>query len=105
MVDSNVYMPKDHLQRMLSAWREDTGLVWSPPVGAAPEGPWAELECAFLNTYQARWQCFADTLGFGFAQGKAMLWRHSMLEAAGGIAALGREPAEDAAATDRKSVV
>jgi ceramide glucosyltransferase len=84
---------------MLSAWREDTGLVCSPPIGAVPEGPWAELECAFLNTYQARWQCFADTLGFGFAQGKAMLWRRSMLEAAGGIAALGREPAEDAAAT------
>lgn len=99
MVDSNVIMPKDHLQHMLSAWREDTGLVCSPPVGVAPEGVWAELECAFLNTYQARWQCFADTLGFGFAQGKAMLWRRSMLEAAGGIAALGTELAEDAAAT------
>ena len=33
MVDSNVLMPKDHLQRMLSAWRPDTGLVCSPPIG------------------------------------------------------------------------
>ncbi|MEI9806189.1 MAG: ceramide glucosyltransferase [Pseudolabrys sp.] len=99
MVDSNVSMPKDHLQRMLSIWRNDTGLVCSPPIGGEPDGAWAELECAFLNTYQARWQCFADTLGFGFAQGKAMLWRRDMLDAAGGIAALGSELAEDAAAT------
>ena len=37
--------------------------------------------------------------GFGFAQGKTMLWRRADLERAGGIAALAREVAEDAAAT------
>ncbi|MFX9065588.1 glycosyltransferase, partial [Acinetobacter baumannii] len=55
--------------------------------------------CAFLNTYQARWQYAADTLGFGFAQGKTMMFRRRDLEAAGGLVALGAEPAEDAAAT------
>jgi len=60
---------------------------------------WAELECAFLNTYQARWQCFADSVGLGFAQGKTMLWRREILERGGGIHALARELAEDAAAT------
>jgi len=99
MADSNLLMPSDHLQRMLSAWREDTGLVCSPPVGGAPQNLWAELECAFLNTYQARWQCFADAIGLGFAQGKAMLWRRELLERAGGIEVLGSELAEDAAAT------
>jgi ceramide glucosyltransferase len=99
MVDSNVLMPRDHLQRMLSAWRHDTGLVCSPPIGGEPENLWAELECAFLNTYQARWQSFADSLGFGFAQGKAMLWRRELLDLAGGIEVLGSELAEDAAAT------
>lgn len=99
MADSNVLMPKDHLQRMQKAWREDTGLVCSPPVGSAPQNLWAELECAFLNTYQARWQCFADLIGLGFAQGKAMLWRRDILDAAGGIEALADEIAEDAAAT------
>src|SRR3954469_724133 len=34
-----------------------------PPIGCAPERTWAELECAFLNSYQARWQRFADTIG------------------------------------------
>ena len=99
MADSNVLMPKHQLQHMQAAWRADTGLVCSPPVGSAPQNLWAELECAFLNTYQARWQCFADLIGLGFAQGKAMLWRRDLLEAAGGIQALADEIAEDAAAT------
>jgi len=99
MVDSNVLMPPDQLQRMQAVWDEQTGLVCSPPVGWSPHNVWAELECAFLNTYQARWQCFADFIGLGFAQGKAMLWRRDILEAAGGIKALADELAEDAAAT------
>ena len=63
------------------------------------DGVWAELECAFLNTYQARWQYVADALGFGFAQGKTMLWRRADLERAGGIETLAKEVAEDAAST------
>jgi ceramide glucosyltransferase len=99
LADSNVFMPPDYIQRLMSAWRSDTGLVCSPPVGCRPEGFWAELECAFLNTYQARFQYTADTIGFGFAQGKTMLWQRSVLERAGGIRALAAELAEDAAAT------
>jgi ceramide glucosyltransferase len=97
--DSNVFMPPDYIQRLLSAWRSDTGLVCSPPVGCRPVGFWAELECAFLNTYQARFQYTADSIGFGFAQGKTMLWQRSVLERAGGIRALASELAEDAAST------
>ncbi len=92
-------MPRDYIQRLFASWRDDTGLVASPPVGCRPEGIWAEVECAFLNTYQARWQYIVDTFGFGFAQGKTMLWRRADLDAAGGIEALGKEVAEDAAAT------
>jgi len=99
IADSNVLMPPDYIQRLFGRWRSDTGLVASPPVGCHPQGFWAELECAFLNTYQARWQYVADTLGFGFAQGKTMLWRRADLERAGGIPALAKEAAEDAAAT------
>jgi ceramide glucosyltransferase len=100
IADSNVLMPRDYLQRLLAAWRADTGLVSAPPIGHMPDSVWAELECAYLNTYQARWQYAADSGGGGFAQGKNMLWRRSDLESAGGILALGREPAEDAAATN-----
>jgi ceramide glucosyltransferase len=99
MPDSNVLMPRDYLQCLLSHFKSDTGLVCSPPLGCLPDGFWAELECAFLNNYQARWQYFADAVGFGFAQGKTMLWRRDLLENAGGIRALGLEAAEDAAST------
>ena len=99
LADSNVLMPRDYIRQLFASWREDTGLVASPPVGCRPDGVWAELECAFLNTYQARWQYVIDSFGRGFAQGKTMLWRRADLERAGGIAALGKEVAEDAAAT------
>jgi len=99
IADSNVLMPRDYIGRLFASWRADTGLVASPPIGSHPRGFWAEIECAFLNTYQARWQYIVDAFGNGFAQGKTMLWRRADLERAGGIAALGREVAEDAAAT------
>ncbi len=99
MADSNVLMPPTYLHDMLAAFTPGTGLVCAPPVASHPSGFWAELECAFLNTYQARWQLAADALGFGFAQGKSMLWRREDLEQAGGMDALALEVAEDAAAT------
>jgi ceramide glucosyltransferase len=99
MADSNVLMPADYIQRMLAGWRAGTGLVASPPVGCWPDGFWAELECAFLNTYQVRWQYASECIGLGFAQGKSMLYRRDLIERAGGIPALASEPAEDAATT------
>lgn len=99
MADSNVLMPPDYVERMLSGWRKETGLVCAPPIGCLASGFWAEVECAFLNTYQARWQYAADSVGLGFAQGKSMLWNRAILDSAGGIRALGAEIAEDAAAT------
>ncbi|PZW45726.1 ceramide glucosyltransferase [Humitalea rosea] len=99
LADSNVLMPPDYLQQLMAAWRKDTGLVCSTPLGSRPEGFWAEVECAFLNTLQARWQYVGEAVGLGFAQGKSMLWRRDMLDAWGGLRALAAEIAEDAAAT------
>ena len=99
LADSNVLMPKDYVQHLMAAWRDDTGLVCSTPIGSRPDGFWAEVECAFLNTLQARWQYAGEALGLGFAQGKSMLWNKPMLDTNGGIRALAAEIAEDAAAT------
>ncbi|MBZ9739329.1 MULTISPECIES: ceramide glucosyltransferase [unclassified Mesorhizobium] len=99
LADSNVLMPRDYVEHLMAAWRSDTGLVCSTPIGSRPEGFWAEVECAFLNTLQARWQYAGEALGLGFAQGKSMLWNKPMLDANGGIRALAAEIAEDAAAT------
>ena len=56
LADSNVLMPKDYVQHLMAAWRPDTGLVCSTPIGSRPDGFWAEVESAFLNTLLARWQ-------------------------------------------------
>ncbi|MGH6834707.1 MAG: ceramide glucosyltransferase [Methylocella sp.] len=99
LADANVLMPRDYIQRLLASWRHRTGLVCSMPLGSRPRNLWAELECAFLNTFEARWQYCAEAAGLGFAQGKSMLWRRDIMEAGGGIRALGDEVAEDAAST------
>jgi ceramide glucosyltransferase len=100
MADSNVLMPPDYVQRLMGRWRKDTGLVCSMPIGARPGNFWAALECAFLNTFEARWQYVGETLGFGFAQGKSMLFHRDVVDRAGGLLkALGTEIAEDAAFT------
>lgn len=99
IANSNVLMPADYIQRLLARWRPNTGIVCAPPIGSQPESFAAEVECAFLNTYEARWQYAAEAVGLGFAQGKTMLWRRDILDARGGIEALGAEIAEDAAST------
>jgi ceramide glucosyltransferase len=99
MADSNVLTPPDYLTRLVSRWRPHSGIVCSPPIGSQPENFAAHLECAFLNTYQARWQYAGESVGCGFAQGKTMLYRRDVIEAGGGIEALGVEIAEDAAST------
>jgi ceramide glucosyltransferase len=99
MADSNVLMPRDYIQRLRARWRHNTGVVCSVPIASRPTNFWAELECAFLNTYEARWEYAADSLGVAFAQGKSMLMRKSVIEQGGGIRALGAEIAEDAALT------
>jgi hypothetical protein len=83
MADSNVLLPRDYLQRLLATWQGDTGMVSAPPIGSHPSGFWAQMECVFLNTYQARWQYVADTVGLGFAQGKTLFYRRGETRAAG----------------------
>jgi len=99
IADSNVVLARDSLQRLLGRWRGDTGVVCSMPLASRPGNFWAELECAFLNTLQARFQYVSEALGFGFAQGKTMLFRRDLVERAGGIRTLAAETAEDAATT------
>lgn len=99
MSDSNVLLPPDFLRSSVACFDERTGLVSSPPAGIRPENAWGALECGFLNTYQARWQLLADSLGLGFAQGKMLFWRRAVAEAGGGLARLGGEMAEDVAST------
>ncbi len=97
-VDSNVFTPAGYLDQLVQTLEEGAGMVSAPPIGMAPRGFWAGLECAFLNSYQARIQYAVDSLGMGFAQGKTLFFHKADLMN-GGLARLASEPAEDAAAT------
>ncbi|WP_457797840.1 ceramide glucosyltransferase [Methylocystis sp. S23] len=99
LADSNALPPRDYVQTLLAAFEADTAMTVSMPIGSRPKGFWALVECAILNTFQARWQYGAEAIGAGFAQGKNMMWRREVLDRAGGIRALGAEIAEDAAST------
>jgi ceramide glucosyltransferase len=98
-VDANVHLPADAVQRLLAMDGPRIGLVSSPPRAVAPDGCEANVECSMLNSYQGRWQSAADAMGYGFAQGKVLAFKRNVLEHSMGLALLGREPAEDAAAT------
>lgn len=99
MTDSNLLLPPDYLLSVVDSWTPGTGLVSGPPVGTQPQGWGGRLECAFLNTNQARLQFAADSLGFGFAQGKTLFFNRPMIERAGGLRMLGRHLAEDVSTT------
>lgn len=99
IADSNVVMAPDMITRLLAEWDCGTGLVCSPPLGCEAQSFGAELECAFLNTFQARLQLAADWFGLGFAHGKVMLFHRTLLDPAEGFRSLAIEVAEDCAAT------
>lgn len=97
-IDSNVLTPPDFVTQLVATWRDDTGAISAPPVGCSAEGLWSHLECAFLNTFEARWQYVVDTFGLGFAQGKTLFYRRADLDRSG-MRELASDPAEDAATT------
>ena len=97
--DGNIVLPPDYIARLLAAWGDGVGAVSAVHIGERPDGFWAEVECAFLNPYQARWHMAAAAAGFSFAHGKTMLMRYRDLELAGGIEALASDVAEDMAVT------
>jgi ceramide glucosyltransferase len=99
LCDSNVLIPPDYLDRLFVRWTERTMFVSSPVVGIEAQGGGAELEAAFLNTYQARMQLVADAMGHAFVMGKTTLLRRGDLAREGGLAVLGTELGEDTAAS------
>jgi len=80
-----VLMPVDYIQRLPRPLAPRHRHRLRAPIGSRPDSFGAEIECAFLNTYQARWQYAGESCGYGFAQGKTMLWRRETLEAGGSI--------------------
>ncbi|MEY8882125.1 ceramide glucosyltransferase [Donghicola sp. XS_ASV15] len=100
MADSNLMLPRDYLRQLVACWDDDrVGLITSPAAGNRADDLWSAVECAFLNTHQGRWQLAADAVGLGYAQGKTLYGKRSIIDAGGGLQALGRDLAEDVAMT------
>jgi ceramide glucosyltransferase len=57
MSDSNALLPADFVESLMSRWRSDTGLVSTAAYVTRPEGFAAEIECAFVNTFQPAGCC------------------------------------------------
>jgi ceramide glucosyltransferase len=99
MTDCNMLLPADAIQRLEARWNATVGMVCSPPAGTRPGNFSAEVECAFLNQFEAKWQLLADRFGYGFVQGKVMFCHKMQFDALGGLLALDLDSCEDAAAT------
>jgi len=98
-IDGNVDVPPDLLEQLMAVWDEETAVASAVPIGLRPDNLAADVECAFLNTFYARWQLAGDQLGAGFAQGKVLMFRRSFVERCGGFSCLQLELAEDSATT------
>lgn len=97
--DSNTLLPIDYIERLWSRWDDRTGLVSAAMIVTEPDGFAAEIECAYMNSYAARWMLVADSYRLAFAHGKTFMLMRSTLDSVGGLAALDREAADELAAT------
>lgn len=97
--DSNCILTPDYLDRLWSRWDENTGCVSMAASVGRPEGFASDLECAFVNSLQARLVLAADSLGFGYALGKTLMYHKPTVEKLGGIGRLAEQTAEDIATT------
>lgn len=97
--DSNTLLPTDYIERLLERWDDKTGMTSMSPGVTMPEGFVAMIECAYLNGHQARWLLAGDSLGFGYALGKTLMYHRPTMERLGGLPQLGKAAAEDIASS------
>ena len=95
--DSNTLLPEDYIERLLERWDDNTGMTSMSPGVTMPDGFASIIECAYINGHQARWLLAGDSLGFGYALGKTLMYHRPTMERLGGLARLGHAAAEDIA--------
>lgn len=94
--DSNITLSPGTMVAFMQNFTPGTGLVVGVPVAVHPANLAGRIEAYLINGH-ARLLLTASVLGLGFGVGKAMLFRHSDLARAGGIAVLSGMLAEDTA--------
>ena len=103
--DSNILLPNGRLAEMMGYASGDTGLVASVAIGRQPENFSADIECAALNGYVARFLLASSALGIGFGIGATVLFSRRDFERAGGIARVADAVGEDHAISKMLAVI
>ncbi|RUS23313.1 LOW QUALITY PROTEIN: hypothetical protein BC937DRAFT_88276 [Endogone sp. FLAS-F59071] len=95
--DSNVYVDRDTLGRSVDKLcQPGVGVVHHLPLAILPESYGAEVEQVFLNTNHAKMYLAINFVAVASCvMGKSNLYRRSVLNRAGGLAAFGKYMAED----------
>jgi ceramide glucosyltransferase len=94
--DSNITLDPGTMAAFVQNFTQGVGLVVSVPVAVRAGNFAGRIEATLINGH-ARLLLTASVLGLGFGVGKAMLFRRSDLDRAGGIAAISDTLAEDTA--------
>lgn len=93
--DSAVLLEASQLSEVVGYFSEDIGLVVATPVGIRPNNFAAEIECAIINGYVARFLLAASAIGWGFGIGAISLFDRRDFIRAGGIASIASAIGED----------
>jgi len=103
LADSNALPPRDYIQTMLAAFRDDTALVISMPIGSRPRflGRCRMRGAQYVSGALAIWGPRRSALASRRA--KNMMWRREVLDRAGGIRALAGEIAGGRRSTKDRS--
>jgi len=93
--DSGIKMKEDTLTDMVTAMKDDIGLVHQMPYTCDGAGLPSTLEKVFFGTFHARIYLSAALVGINCATGMSALMRKELLDKAGGFEAFGCYLAED----------
>lgn len=93
--DSGIQLASGQLADLVRELGPGVGLVAVVAIAREPANFWAEVECAFMNGYQARMLLAASALGLGFGTGGCMLFDRREFVRSGGVQAIAETIAED----------
>src|SRR5882757_257085 len=95
LCDAGIVLTLDDLLAAAAALSERVGLVLALKAAENPEGFAAEMECAYMNSHQARFLLAGDRLGMAVASGGVTLLTRDTLQKIGNWQGFSRWIADD----------
>ena len=95
LCDAGIVLTLDELRGAAAALSDRVGLVLALKAAENPEGFAAEMECAYMNSHQARFLLAGDRLGMAVASGGVTLLTRETLQKIGNWQGFSRWIADD----------